>query len=121
MKRLLWLDDMRDPFADHRWIANYASQFVEEGTVYWAKSYKEFTDWISTNGLPDMICFDHDLGDLTDHVEKTGHDCAKWLVDYCLDRDLDLPSWNVQSSNPIGKDNINGILESYLKFRSTDL
>jgi len=44
---------------------------------------------------------------------KTGYDCAKWLVNYCIDGNLILPKWNIQSSNPVGKDNINGLLTSF--------
>ena len=73
--------------------------------------------------MPDAICFDHDLGNdeyngLDPHLienEKTGYDCAKWLVDYCMDHQLSLPQWNIQSSNPVGKANINGLLLSFSK------
>jgi hypothetical protein len=50
-------------------------------------------------------------------LEKTGYDAAKWLIDYCIDNKLDLPIWNCQSANPVGKDNINGILNSFKNFR----
>jgi hypothetical protein len=30
---------------------------------------------------------------------------------------LDLPMWDIQSANPVGRDNINGILNNYKKFR----
>jgi hypothetical protein len=50
-------------------------------------------------------------------TEMSGFECAKWLVDYCIDNDTDLPQWTIQSANPVGADNINGILNSYKKFR----
>ena len=43
-------------------------------------------------------------------LAKSGYDCAKWLVDYCIDNDTQIPYWNVQSANPVGKENINGLL-----------
>ena len=43
----------------------------------------------------------------------TGMDCAKWLVDYCIQFDAELPKWNVQSANPVGKDNINQLLSNF--------
>ena len=43
-------------------------------------------------------------------MEKTGFDCAKWLVDWCLENSLKLPDFVVHSANPIGKQNI----QSYL-------
>ena len=112
MKRLLWLDDIRNPFVAD-WLLQYAPDY-EKDEVVWVKNYTEFVDWINENGLPEMICFDHDLGESD---EMTGYDCAKWLVEYCMDNDLDLPMWDIQSANPVGRDNINGILNNYKKFR----
>lgn len=130
---LLWLDDMRNPFKDN-WVYDYAPQFLGE-TIVWVKNYDEFTEWIKYNGLPHTIAFDHDLGEdvARDKVSKgmskrqariqkretiSGYDCAKWLVEYCIDNDLDLPNWVVQSANPVGKDNINGLLNNYLRHRN---
>jgi len=47
---------------------------------------------------------------------KTGYDCAKWLVGYCIDKNLALPLWNIQSANPVGKENINSLLNNYKKY-----
>jgi hypothetical protein len=47
--------------------------------------------------------------------EKTGFDCAKWLVEYCLDNKLQLPLYNIQSANPVGKANIDGLFKSFIK------
>jgi len=133
MKKLLWLDDVRNPFITD-WLMQYAPQFAYgEGETIWVKSYSEFVDWINNNDLPDMICFDHDLADnwklrsesditdgydMTENKEYTGFDCAKWLVDYCLDRDLNIPEYNIQSANPVGSENIRGLLENYKKYRN---
>ena len=43
-------------------------------------------------------------------MENTGLDCAKWLVEYCLDNNTKLPDYIVHSANPAGKENI----EKYL-------
>jgi hypothetical protein len=130
MKTLLWLDDIRNPLQDN-WLV--FSPIDQPFNLVWVKSYREFVDWIGNNGLPAAICFDHDLGmevALTarskgmskrasrklKQVERTGYDCAKWLVDYCLDRNCDLPLYNIQSANPVGKDNIDSLLKNYIKF-----
>lgn len=136
MKKLLWLDDIRNPF-ENNWLT--FSPITKPFEVIWVKSYSEFCSWIISNGLPDAICFDHDLGLDEVHEKKTmsksalkkfrktseyktGHDCAKWLIEYCLDNNLQLPQWNIQSSNPVGKDNINGLLQSFMKnFRNYDI
>ena len=78
--------------------------------------YQEFVSWVHLNGLPDGVCFDHDLGE-----EKTGYDAAKWLVEYCLDYNLDLPKWNIQSSNPVGKENIECLFKSFEKYEKDNV
>lgn len=120
-KTLLWLDDIRDPMTQD-WLV--FSPIERPFNTVWVKSYNEFTDWITDNGLPDGICFDHDLGTEKYMTEfgfeleretKTGYDCAKWLVDYCMNNNLNLPLYNIQSANPVGKENINQYLQNFLK------
>jgi hypothetical protein len=45
----------------------------------------------------------------------TGFDCAKWLVDYCLDNKVKLPRYGIQSSNTPGKENIDALFKSFIK------
>lgn len=106
---LLWLDDERDP-SDTRWHVYFP---IEQPTVVWVQSFAQFVDWISGNELPDAICFDHDLGE-----GPSGFDAAKWLTNYCLDKGVRLPAWNIQSANPIGKDNVASLLNSFERFCS---
>jgi len=103
-KNLLWLDDERDP-SDSQWQVYFP---VSQPIVHWVKSFDEFVDWISKNGLPEAICFDHDLG-----VGLNGFDAAKWLTAYCLENRAVLPAWNIQSANPIGKCNIASLLNTF--------
>lgn len=111
MKTLLWLDDYRNPYkTDNDWVRAFSPIGVG-CKVIWVKNYKQFINWIIKNSLPDAICFDHDLG-----TEHTGYDCAKWLVSYCQDNNLALPLWNCQSANPVGRSNINGILNNYKNY-----
>lgn len=42
-------------------------------------------------------------------------DCAKWLVDYCIDNKERLPKIFVHSANPVGADNILGLLNNFKK------
>ena len=113
-KRLLWLDDKRNPF-ENNWLKFSPIEMPFE--TIWVKNYNEFISWIKENGLPDAICFDHDIEDFSglNGEELRGIDCAKWLVEYCLDNNLNVPRWNTQSSNPSGADNINGLLLSFMK------
>ncbi len=129
MKTLLWLDDIRDP-KEETWREYYP---IKPDIIIWVKSYKEFTEWITQKGLPTAICFDHDLGiPITIEArqskgtskkearklkqqEKTGKDCANWLIEYCLDHSIDIPLYTIQSANPVGKDNIDSLLKNYNK------
>ncbi len=125
-KNLLWLDDLRNPF-EGKWIEEFAPEYLNYGSIIWVLNYEEFIEWIRKNGLPQKICFDHDLGEdvaiklvskgvnkkkarEVKKLAKSGYDCAKWLVDYCIDHDLQIPDWDIQSANPVGKENINGLL-----------
>ena len=71
-------------------------------------SYTEFVAYLEHKGLPDFISFDHDLGE-----EFSGYDCAKYLVDYCLDHQLPLPDFAVHSQIPVGKENIERLLNNF--------
>lgn len=115
----IYLDDVRIPL-DNDWIT--------------VKSYDEFTSKINEIGLNQisLISLDHDLGDeaMTEYYtnvknnfkldygnikEKTGYDCAKFLVEVSLDNGYTLPPINVHSANPIGSANIIGYINNYLK------
>lgn len=124
----LYLDDVRMP--RHSYPA-MSRRTGTEASVYqnddWniVRTYDEFVNWIKQNGLPDLISFDHDLADEhiqyyfdngghhnppnpqeTTFTEKTGYDCAKWLVDYCVENNKSLPDYLVHSANPVGSLNI---------------
>jgi hypothetical protein len=119
MEKVLWLDDLRDPSQGQFkiWL-NLA--FGEKLDVTWVKNYDEFVKYFKKNEMPYAISFDHDLGnELTDHPElneKTGLDCAKWIVDYCMNNAVRLPKYFVHSANPVGRENIQSYLDNYLKF-----
>lgn len=84
--------------------------------------------------MPDFIAFDHDLA--LEHYappsqydrynewaieqnfsEETDYDYAKWLVDYCIDTDQKLPDFFSHSMNPTGRENINILLNNFIKFQ----
>src|SRR6056300_262203 len=134
-RTLLWLDDLRNP-TDNIWNNWIARQGVNptDHDITWVKNYDDFTDWIVNNGLPDVVCFDHDLGQdiaieryTTGGMSKTqakklkkletmsGFDATKWMVNYCMDNDLRLPNWYIQSANPVGAENIKSYLQSFVK------
>jgi len=117
MKYNLFLDDIRVP-TDVKW--------VKLPKVKWeiVRNFDQFVEKIEKDGLPEIIAFDHDLafdhynidnGSFfpPSHIEPTGYDCAKWLIQYCSDRQLSPPIYYVHSMNEIGKQNIISYIESY--------
>ena len=106
----LFIDDERFPPDDGRdWVI--------------ARSYGEAMREILGRGFPSYISFDHDLG----KNQRTGYDIAKAMVENDMDfcnRDKRAIytfspnfSFYVHSQNPIGKANIEGLLNNYLKQR----
>ncbi|WP_347230597.1 cyclic-phosphate processing receiver domain-containing protein [Chryseobacterium sp. Leaf394] len=118
-KRLLFLDDLRYPIDAY----HYTKQdiFLRDDWVI-ARNYHQFVSSILEEGLPEFISFDHDLAD-EDYLEsdsheipeKTGYECAKWLINYCMDHNAELPKFFSHSMNPVGKENIESLLNNYKK------
>ncbi len=82
----------------------------------------DFITYIKTNGLPDYISFDNDLGLGEDRlVAPDGYAAAKWLV-YGSGLDLRKLSFKVHSANPVAAEQIRGLLNNYIKhLKSLDL
>ena len=117
-KRLLWLDNIRNPFKEHRASVQYVCyEFLDiepkdvENSVEitWVKTQPEFEKYIIQNGLPDFISFDNDLG----IGNGEGYSCAKFVIDYCLNYNMYLPEYYVHSMNPVARDNINNLFENF--------
>lgn len=129
MSYQLFLDDTRDPL-DVTWVV------MPLGPWEIVRNYKDFVAIIEARGLPTFIAFDHDLSDehTCDYIlnvrhsqvinyekyqEKTGMSCAKWLVDYCLDKNAKLPNYVVHSMNNVGVVNITSLLKGFKKFQES--
>ena len=134
MKQKIYLDDIRTP-VNTDWVV--------------VRSYDEFVEKVRELGFEniDVISLDHDLGDTamneyfnnvspnytldySNIEEKTGMDCAKWLVDYYYDNynfaedlisrkskkinGIPFPKVYTHSANPIGSANIMGYINNFL-------
>jgi hypothetical protein len=116
-KMRLYLDDVRTP-KDADWEV--------------VRSYDEFVAHIRLHGLEnyELMSLDHDLGDTamseyynnvhpnytldySNIKEKTGMDCAKFLVAESMTKGIPLPAIYVHSANPIGSANIMGYINNY--------
>ena len=113
----LYLDDVRIP---------------TEGEWQVVKNYDEFVAHIKLNGLEnyETISLDHDLGegamqeyytnvkpnyelDYKRIEEKTGMDCARFLVAEAMNAKIPLPNVYVHSAIPIGSANMMGYINNY--------
>lgn len=121
---ILWLDDERDPNGTYPSTfgyepGEYRPTWVEgiigkrnpgDWNVVWVTSYEEFTKYLRENPIPDIVCFDHDLGE-----QRTGKDAANELVDILALEGTLGPVVRSQSSNPAGAANIIGLFMNWWK------
>jgi hypothetical protein len=121
MSYSLFLDDFRYP--EDCFEYTHQTVYIDEQWVI-ARSYDEFVKTIQEKGIPEVISFDHDLADehytdfhgYDEYQEKTGYHCAKWLIEYCLDNNLDIPKFIfIHSMNPVGAQNIASLFNTYRK------
>ena len=127
---MIFLDDIRSPqecasYMDKR--IGKLNPIYNKGGWYIVRNYDEFQDSI-IKYIDDIthISFDHDLAD--EHYtpeeywesfdkskeyqekqvykEKTGYECAKWLKEYYIYKEKELPIMFVHSMNPVGTENI---------------
>jgi hypothetical protein len=133
MKYNIYLDDVRTP-KENNWVV--------------VRNYDEFVSKVTEIGLGniEVISLDHDLGDTAmseyfnnvspnytlnyDNIkERTGLDCAKWLVNHFYDTNtewveltriikrgdgMNFPQIYTHSANPIGSANIMGYINNFL-------
>lgn len=122
LRTTLYLDDVRTPTET---LPNSQPWVV-------VRNYSEFVDHINTFGIPDVISFDHDLADehmadyyaqmlqnkyqipsYEEYKEKTGLDCARFLIRYSEQTGQPIKTCIVHSHNPVGADNIMKEINGY--------
>lgn len=130
----LFLDDIRNPEA----CLNYKTEHMpEDRSIYslseWtiARSYEEFIkiirEGLSEGKFPELISFDHDLADVHydpesriqgfSYKEETGKECADFLVNFCIDNQVELPHYYIHSANPTGRERIHQSLQDYYRYK----
>jgi hypothetical protein len=131
-KRYLMLDDIRHPMHchlhDEQKTLQQASGIPNESWDI-VRSYDEFVGYIETYGVPHVISFDNDLDPLLEVStyddmqvtgiydsnrlkQKTGVDCANWLVEYCTKIQSPIPRYYVHSANSLARPIIRKILNN---------
>lgn len=119
----LFLDDERE-LADVTWVPWQIREKYRNEEWVVCRSYGDAMIEILNRGFPNFVSFDHDLG----HEKYTGYELAKQLVEndiisgskesrreYKFADDFD---YYVHSQNPIGKANIEGLINGYLKAKA---
>ena len=126
----LFLDDFRQPSDCPSYTANPIYTNVNWEIV---RNYDDFVKIVEERGIPEIVSFDHDLADehydpdlygsetynkvYDSFVEKTGYDCAKWLINYCMDNKKEIPARIlIHSMNPAGSLNIKSLFDTYHKY-----
>ena len=122
----LFLDDSRQP-QDVKWIELPPLDWIV------VTNYNDFIKTVTENGIPTTVSFDHDI--YPEHyseftvahdkktrtsgticyekfVEKTGYDCAKWLANFCVDKQVPVPLYYIHTLNGIGAANIFKVMEA---------
>lgn len=129
-KRYLFLDDVRQVMDTFHYTKHPV--YTEDNWDV-VRNYNEFCNYIQDNGVPALISFDHDLADehyspemyhgreAYDKVhekffEKTGYECAKWLVEYLDSNNLPVPIIYVHSMNPVGSQKIVEVFNDYKRY-----
>lgn len=125
-KLMIFIDDIRQPYDVFR--TTILPIYESDSKWVIVRSYEDFVNVLKDKGIPDIVSFDHDLSydaylpenqegdiDYDNLEEKTGYDAAKYLVEVCMDKGVDLPMYYVHSANPVGSENIKNYLENAKK------
>lgn len=140
MSYKLFLDDERYPNQCASYMKKKIgskSELYSETDWVIVRNFDEFVKTIWRRGMPDIISFDHDLAEehyiyfailssggkkqATENEykkiyqklqNKTGYDCARWLVKFCANSRQDLPICLVHSKNIVGSEYIDDVLSS---------
>ncbi len=93
------------------------------------KDHESFITHIEENGIPFRVSFDHNLCDEHEthvgrrkipydaYTERTGYDCALWLIEYCIDNQILLPKWKVHAAAGSGRNNIESVLNKFEQYQ----
>ena len=130
-QKRIYLDDVRFPETTFFKNLNFLCQNNKEWQVL--RSFNEFVDYITTNGLKgvEIISFDHDLTWLlyTPQFQKgkidyeklkksgdmTGYHCLEWVIKYCIRSNgkEKLPRCLFHTQNEQGKKNMIRLYETW--------
>ncbi len=116
----LMIDDERDPLNVYTYILRDPAYLAKDWRI--ARTVGEALALIDEHGYPELISFDHDLGEdpVTKKKLADGKDFANALVQRDMDI-ADMPAdfrYLVHSMNGEGAANIRGLLDDWLSKRT---
>lgn len=130
-RKHLFLDDVRMPSDAANYMRPSMANIYRKEKWDIVRNFDQFVQYLKTHGVPYCVSFDHDLAD--EHYresmynpdghynkyyddgtfkEKTGYECARILLKFCLGSKIPLPKIIIcHSMNPIGKKNIYSVFQ----------
>ncbi len=130
----IFIDDERMPSDS----ANYMSDHIKYRKWDWTiiRSFDQLVEFIEKEGIDNIeyVSYDHDLADTHYNYtkewgneefydtmkEKTGYECAKLIVDKCMDKNVPHPPFDVHSMNTVGRLNIFKYIQNYNKHQENN-
>jgi len=105
----LFIDDIRD--------TSYVDRVVGQKKWEIARTVDDAMALFKKHGcFPSFISFDHDLGPDEQDAIVLVHN----MIDMDMSQSIEFPNdfaYNVHSANPVGAENIRGLIDGYLKFK----
>lgn len=112
MKLNIFLDDERTPTYIEKELGIF---FPNNWKI--VRNYTDFKNIIDENIYDvELISFDHDIASFIDGVEYTGKTAVDYLINKCIDNNIELPNWYIHTNNPSGELNIMSSLKTYYKY-----
>lgn len=108
----LFIDDERDP-VDVKWGSWQDQALYRDADWIVARNWKETLEIVVSLGFPQMISFDHDLGE----NERTGYVICQKLCEMVMNG-VKMPAdfdYRVHSKNPVGAENIHYYMKNFMR------
>lgn len=107
-RRILFIDDLRDPFGK---LSEYCGFDPDDDEIVWVKTSKDALDTLAHDKQWDQVFFDHDLGG-----NDTSMIVAQTLCELAFHEVLDPQEFAdcvIITSNPVGRVNLRETLQRW--------
>ena len=104
---LLFIDNHRFP-SEIDWMEDDSRVYIVEDWDI-VRDYDEFVNYIDATGVPSVVSFGYKLS-----KNKTGYNCAEYLIEYCIRYDVMPPVQLCHSKHKSGKKKINVLWDKFI-------